>query len=342
MGTPFCQSVDFVFRRVLADVFGKKGDKAFRTLEGKAWYNRAWQAFKDAWKGLLTRMGMNRADLSKVDRMSNEEFMKFLDDTMAEGKTLGRLEKGAGQLEQIATSGVQSQPISEPSGRTPTQIDPNAGQRLASLANIISENGAFGAEDFLKNLSTTLGGAMDNVDKSVYFNNPSTGTDLILRIANHRGNAKTFGDRGEYDGNFGIVVKMSDQRFKKDPRVNYIEEVFFADRLTPEVESKIVRGLAEWAKSGVYNGPKGDITDMSIRTIDGGDEVVRKARAPAAPGSRILDDIQTKGEKFKEPVYRLVPESIPNKRTGRLSLPNSRASALEKSFSLFIPNENMI
>ena len=72
-------------------------EKAIKTLQGKAWYNRAWSAFRDAWKGLLARMGFNRADLSGIDKMSPEQFNDFLDRTMAEGKTLGRLERGNGE-----------------------------------------------------------------------------------------------------------------------------------------------------------------------------------------------------------------------------------------------------
>lgn len=67
-------------------------EKAIKTLQGKAWYNRAWSAFRDAWKGLLARMGFNRADLSQIDRMSNDEFLSHLDRIMSDGKTLGRLE----------------------------------------------------------------------------------------------------------------------------------------------------------------------------------------------------------------------------------------------------------
>ena len=67
-------------------------EKAIKTLHGKAWYNRAWSAFRDAWKGLLARMGFNRADLSQIDRMSNDEFLSHLDRIMSDGKTLGRLE----------------------------------------------------------------------------------------------------------------------------------------------------------------------------------------------------------------------------------------------------------
>ena len=37
-------------------------------------------------------MGFNRADLSQIDRMSNDEFLSHLDRIMSDGKTLGRLE----------------------------------------------------------------------------------------------------------------------------------------------------------------------------------------------------------------------------------------------------------
>lgn len=67
---------------------------AIKTLQGKAWYNRAWQAIKDAWKGMLAKMGFNRVDLSGIDKMSNDEFLGLLDRTLAEGRTMGRLEKG--------------------------------------------------------------------------------------------------------------------------------------------------------------------------------------------------------------------------------------------------------
>ena len=70
---------------------------AIKTLQGRAWYNRAWDAIKTAWKGILARMGFNRADLAGIDKMSPEQFNDFLDRTMAEGKTLGRLERGNGE-----------------------------------------------------------------------------------------------------------------------------------------------------------------------------------------------------------------------------------------------------
>ena len=62
-----------------------------KTLQGKAWYNRTWQAIKDAFRAMLTKMGFNKADLSGIDKMQPEEFMSWLDRTMADGKRLGAL-----------------------------------------------------------------------------------------------------------------------------------------------------------------------------------------------------------------------------------------------------------
>ena len=62
-----------------------------KTLQGKAWYNRTWQAIKDAFRAMLTKMGFNKADLRGIDKMQPEEFMSWLDRTMADGKNLGAI-----------------------------------------------------------------------------------------------------------------------------------------------------------------------------------------------------------------------------------------------------------
>ena len=53
--------------------------KYVATLQGRKWYNRAWDAIKTAWRGVLSRMGFNRADLSGIDKMTPDEFNEFLD-----------------------------------------------------------------------------------------------------------------------------------------------------------------------------------------------------------------------------------------------------------------------
>ena len=62
-----------------------------KTLQGRAWYNRTWQAIKDAFRAMLTKMGLNKADLRGIDKMQPEEFMSWFDRTMADGKNLGVL-----------------------------------------------------------------------------------------------------------------------------------------------------------------------------------------------------------------------------------------------------------
>ena len=176
-----------------------------------------------------------------------------------------RRKNGAGQRVQTATMGIQGQPTNTPSNRAPLPIGSNAGQKLGALAGMIAQNGARSPGQFLKSLASALGAVWSNVDKSLYFKNTATGTDMILRLADHRGNATTFAEAGEFTNNFGIVVKMSEKRFKADVRVDYREEVFFPDRLSKETESGIARGLASWVERGRYDGPKGNLTDASVR-----------------------------------------------------------------------------
>lgn len=85
-----------------AELMGRRGGEAIRdairTLEGRAWYNRAWQTIKDAIRGMMARMGFNRADLSQIDGMTPDETMDWLVKQMTEGKTLGRVERGGAEM----------------------------------------------------------------------------------------------------------------------------------------------------------------------------------------------------------------------------------------------------
>lgn len=83
---------------VLADLFGKKGDKAFRdslkTLEGRTWYNRVWKAVKEAWRGIMRKMGfdVDSVSMRKLDRLRPEETVDWLVKQMIEGKRLAKPE----------------------------------------------------------------------------------------------------------------------------------------------------------------------------------------------------------------------------------------------------------
>ena len=80
----------------LRERHNKAVDAALKTRQGREWYARAWLAMKDAWRSLLTRLGYNRADISRIDSMSNDEFLDFLDEAMAKGKTVAKLAKPTG------------------------------------------------------------------------------------------------------------------------------------------------------------------------------------------------------------------------------------------------------
>lgn len=78
-----------------AHLFERKHGEAFanalRTMEGRAWYSRAWDAIKRVAKDFLKAFGVdvNRVDLAKLNRMSPEQGVAWLTEQMLKGKTLG-------------------------------------------------------------------------------------------------------------------------------------------------------------------------------------------------------------------------------------------------------------
>lgn len=174
----------------------------------------------------------------------------------------------AGQKGRIAIPGIRNQSTTSPSKandthRRPPPVDPNAKQKLTELINSISKDGAKSQEDFLRELSKACGKKMGNLEFSKYFSNRNTGDELILRLANHRGNASSFKRWDEKKGNFGIVIKLKKQLFVPDDEVEYKEEVFFWDDLDAETQIKIAAGLGDWVETGQYTGPQGNQTFVS-------------------------------------------------------------------------------
>jgi hypothetical protein len=166
---------------------------------------------------------------------------------------------------------IKSKTLTRPKTHTPpTPVAPNAKLKLSALAKTLAASPApQGPEDFLASIADALGGKMDDPEKTQYFSNLATGQSLILRLANHRGNASTFAGFNELAGNIGIVLKMQENRFKSDSRVEYVENVFFPDKLTVEKESGIALGLAAWVEKGKYTGPEGDETNISQNNTSG-------------------------------------------------------------------------
>ena len=85
---------------VWAHVVGHKGSRAIekirKTEKGKKWYQKAWGVVKDAWKGMLSKVGLNRIKTDGIEKMSPEEFSDYMVEQMTSGKTLGAIKKEVG------------------------------------------------------------------------------------------------------------------------------------------------------------------------------------------------------------------------------------------------------
>lgn len=67
----------------------KEFAKAIRTARGKKWYQRAWGAIKDTYKGLSHKMGWDKSDVSELDKMDAHEAADWILKQMAKGKRFG-------------------------------------------------------------------------------------------------------------------------------------------------------------------------------------------------------------------------------------------------------------
>ena len=60
------------------------------------WYGKAWEACRDAYKSILTKMGFNKTSIDALNGMSPERAVEFMAKEMAEGKSIGKAEAKRG------------------------------------------------------------------------------------------------------------------------------------------------------------------------------------------------------------------------------------------------------
>ena len=98
-----------------------------------------------------------------------------------------------------------------------------------------------GAHEFLFNIVNLLKDKdIKSLNKSQYFN---LGNGITLRVSDHYANPKKFKQRNNLENNYGIVVKLSNNKFYKDDDVNYTELVYFQDLLNKDRQIEIIKGL---------------------------------------------------------------------------------------------------
>ena len=91
-----------VWAHVLSQRYSEAQKKALESKRGRSWLSRAWNTAKDAFKGIGSRVGLNRMDLSAIASMSPDETMDWLVKQMVSGKTLGKLSSIGDELNGAA------------------------------------------------------------------------------------------------------------------------------------------------------------------------------------------------------------------------------------------------
>ena len=143
--------------------------------------------------------------------------------------------------------------------RRSAQAVPNSGAKLSmvqeltnkieKLSEDISEKGEMGAHEFLFNVAKAFGLEGNNLNKSFY---KDLGNSIGIRISDHYANADNITKKNSNDEVYGLVVKLSPQRFKSRSDANYLEYVYYPDKLTGERQREIVEGLNKFLQTGDY------------------------------------------------------------------------------------------
>lgn len=67
--------------------------KAISTARGKKWYQRAWGAIKETYAGFSKKMGWDKVDVGKLEKMGTHEAAEWILGQMAKGKRFGEVER---------------------------------------------------------------------------------------------------------------------------------------------------------------------------------------------------------------------------------------------------------
>ena len=125
-------------------------------------------------------------------------------------------------------------------------------QKFANNLLVLSENLSerdMGAHEFLFNVAKAFGLNGQNLNKSFY---QDLSNSVGIRISDHSANTDNITNRNVNDDVYGLVVKLSKNRFKSRSDANYLEYVYYPDKLTGERQREIVEGLKNFVQTGDY------------------------------------------------------------------------------------------
>ena len=135
-----------------------------------------------------------------------------------------------------------------PSSNAKLDNNQKIANNLSELSEKLSERG-MGAHEFLFNVARAFGLDGNNLNKSFY---QDLSNSVGIRISDHSASTNNIYKKNNNDEVYGLVVKLSNHRFKSRDDANYLEYVYYPDKLTDERQREIVGGLRKFLQTGDY------------------------------------------------------------------------------------------
>ena len=181
---------------------------------------------------------------------------------------------------------AQALPNSDANVRNNNDINNN----LAKLSNDLDEKD-MGSHEFLFNIAKSFGFKGNSLSKSFYQN---LNNNVGIRVSDHSASTSNIAEKNRNDEVYGLVVKLSPHRFKSREDANYLEYVYYPDKLDGERQKEIVDGLKDFLQTGDFSAlPSPDKVNASgkFKTTKEEDE----AKFSIRNSSDLVSDISEKG-----------------------------------------------
>lgn len=133
---------------------------------------------------------------------------------------------------------------------------------LEEISDRLDEK-AMGAHEFLYNIAKAFGLKGEGLRASFY---QDLGNSVGIRVSDHSANTDNIASKNANSEVYGLVVKLGGHRFKSNADADYLEYVYYPDRLDGARQKEIVDGLKGFVDSGDYTLlPKPDRVNRSGR-----------------------------------------------------------------------------
>ena len=235
---------------------------------------------------VLAKEVLTEEDIAKMIRASYETLQNNkVDNEVAsvDGDKAIFCKKGGKNNESPANSKTSEsgQPASAKRNASLTNVSAKVGKnvkranRLDAIISSIEKIGEMGPHEFLHEVVNAMLLSEDvSTEVSRY---AKLGGGVTLRLADHYGKASNYKGRKNEIYNYGLVVKLSNKAFVPDKNVDYLEYVYFPDKLTKERQIEIAKGLKAFMETGRYELlPKPDKVNPSGKFQQGNGTKFRK------------------------------------------------------------------